>query len=67
MGKELDVEFDMVGKVFESSFQNIKRITISSFVEGLMAVLVKMCQSTKTGRFSRLNWGLSRLDLQFFL
>ena len=39
----------MVGKVFESSFQNIKRIKNPSFVEGVMAILVEMCQAVKQG------------------
>ena len=47
IGKELDVESYMVEKVFESSFQNIKWIAIPSFVEGVMAILVKRCQSAK--------------------
>ena len=47
IGKELYVESYMVGNVFEFSFQNIKQIVISSFVEGVMVVLVKRCQSAK--------------------
>ena len=43
IGKELDVESYMNGKLFESSFQNIKRIEISSFIEEVMTVLVKRC------------------------
>ena len=49
IGKELDVESYMVGKVFESSFQNIKQIENLSFAEGVMVILVKRCQSTKLG------------------
>ena len=48
-GKELDIKSYMVGKVFESSFQNIKRVAIPSFVEGVMAILIKRCQSAKQG------------------
>ena len=39
----------MVGKLFESSFQNIKRIKNPSFVEGVMTILVEMCQAVKQG------------------
>ena len=45
----------MVGSVFEYSFQNIKWIAILSFVEGVMAVLVKRCQFAKTGKSNRLD------------
>ena len=76
IGNELDVESYMVGKVFESSFQNFKRIAIPSSVEGDMAVLVKRCQSAQNRKkqstvslmlqstetmISRLNRGLGRL------
>ena len=47
IGNELDVVSYMVGKVFESSFQNFKRIAIPSSIEGDMAILVKGCQSAK--------------------
>ena len=56
----------MVGKVFESSFQNNKHIAILSFVEGVMVILVKRCQSVKIGKTSLLDEAISRLDLQFF-
>ena len=65
IGYELDVESYMVENVFESSFQNIKRIAIPSFVGEVMPVLVKICQSAKTGKNNRLNQAISQLNLQF--
>ena len=40
---EIDAKFYMVWKVFESRFKNIKLVKLFSFVEEVMAVLVKVC------------------------
>ena len=66
-GMELDVEPYIIGKVFESSFQNIKRIIIPSFVDGVMVILVKSCQSAKIGEKQSTESGYQSTGFVVFL
>ena len=56
----------MVVRIFVSSFQNIKRIKILSFVEEVMSVLITKCQLAKTEDAVDWNRKSSRLESNIF-